>query len=260
MLHARNLAGWGSGRLRLSSTGKIEFVSNHRRERDLHRAVAARVAHDLATRTTAQAVLLAGSVARGDHLPTSDVDLLVVDSESGIPMRQTVDSVLVECISHSEADWITRFNRPKTSWLYAFLDAIVLFEEHRIGTRLKEEAERSRQTYTASDELRQQLATMLWHGQAKIARAADEDEATQGFWAAVCVDTVLDGLYTIHDVPLPAGSRRLAYLDTVPLLADEQRLLQQYLIGSTTERFSALLQLTRHLREGLGPADHEPGR
>ncbi|MGH3488001.1 MAG: hypothetical protein ACRDP8_08820 [Actinopolymorphaceae bacterium] len=36
-------------------------------------------------------------------------------------------------------------------------------------------------------------------------------------WSALCTETVLDGIYAIHDVPLPAGARRLAYLSHVPL-------------------------------------------
>jgi len=45
----------------------------------------------------------------------------------------------------------------------------VLFEEQVIGTQLTERAERSQRTCTASGELRQRLATMRWHGHAKLA-------------------------------------------------------------------------------------------
>lgn len=225
---------------------------------DRHHVVADRVARELTSRTTVQAVLLAGSLARNEHLITSDIDLLVVDSVTDEPLRRTmVDGVLVETITHTGSGWIARFQRPTSSWLYAFLDARVLYEVDRTGQWMKQEAEQSRRTYTAPAELRRQLATMLWHGQAKLARAAREDEQTQGFWAAICVDTVLDGLYTIHNVPVPAGSRRMAYLDSVPLLAEERQLLRQYLTGTTAERFRALTQLTAYLRKRLGPAEHE---
>lgn len=49
----------------------------------------------------------------------------------------------------------------------------------------------------------------------------------------------------------------MAYLDSVPLLAEERQLLRQYLTGTTAERFHALTQLTAYLRERLGPAEHE---
>lgn len=125
------------------------------------------------------------------------------------------------------------------------------------GARLQTLAAQTRARYVASRELKALLASTLWHGQAKLDRASTGDLMTQGFWAAICIETIIDGLYTIHDVPLPAGARRLAYLDTVPMTATERRLLDQLLTGSTSERFTATVQLSDHLRRHLGPADHQ---
>jgi hypothetical protein len=73
----------------------------------------------------------------------------------------------------------------------------------------------------------------------------------------VFVEQVLDGLYSVHDVPLPAGSRRLAYLHLVPLTAAESALLDVMLTGTTRGRFEATRDLVARLRRELGPPDHE---
>lgn len=223
---------------------------------DEHRRIGEAFAHELAQHPQVEAVLLGGSVARNEHLPSSDVDLLVISDEPVVPVRQIVGGLLIECISHSEAEWAARFDRPKTSWLYAFLEAECL-SDSGAAARLTERAAQVRRSYVASSELKSLLATRLWHGQAKLDRVGPDDLVAQGFWAAICVETIIDGLFTVHNVALPAGARRLAYLETLPLTSVESDLLDQYLTGSTGARFAATRELSRLLRDRLGPADHE---
>ncbi|MEV0186364.1 nucleotidyltransferase domain-containing protein [Streptomyces sp. NPDC050625] len=227
---------------------------------DLHRKIAERVATGLAGRDDVLAVLLSGSVCRGEHVATSDIDLLVVtteDSSLELAPRQLVDGLLVEWIARPEAQWLTRFDRPKTSWLYSFLEAEVLVDRGP-AVRLAEAARRLLATYRTSAELRELIATHLWHSQAKLDRAqASGDPRELGFWAALSVEWILYGLYAVHDVPLPAGSRLLAYLHLIPLSADEDTLAEAMLTGSSPERLQAARDLVARLRRELGPADHE---
>jgi len=71
------------------------------------------------------------------------------------------------------------------------------------------------------------------------------------------VETLIDAVYTVHDVPLPAGSRRLEHLADVPLTATEEIHLEQLLTGSAPVRIAAAVALAETLRAALGPADHE---
>jgi predicted nucleotidyltransferase len=135
---------------------------------DRHREIAERVGAALAERDDVLAVLIAGSVCRGEHVATSDVDLLVVtteDSSLEVAPRRLVDGLLVEWIARPEPDWLARFDRPKTSWLYSFLEAEVLMDSGPAG-RLVTAARDVLASYRTSAELRRLLATTLWHGQA----------------------------------------------------------------------------------------------
>ncbi len=76
---------------------------------DRHREIAERVGAALAERDDVLAVLIAGSVCRGEHVATSDVDLLVVtteDSSLEVAPRRLVDGLLVEWIARPEPDWL----------------------------------------------------------------------------------------------------------------------------------------------------------
>jgi len=223
-----------------------------------HRRIAEQMALELGCRGDVEAVLLAGSVARDQHRASSDVDLLVVGPDiSTLTVRVVVDGLLVERIAHSEAGWTQRLDRPRTSWAYAIREAVPLLDRGA-GQRLQVAAEDVLRTYRASDALRSLLATALWHSQAKLDRALSADDRAQGYWASVMVETLIDALYTVHDVPLPAGSRRLEHLAQVPLTAAEQIHLEQLLTGSPHVRIAAAAALAETLRADLGPADHEP--
>ncbi|GAA3446838.1 nucleotidyltransferase domain-containing protein [Planomonospora venezuelensis] len=227
---------------------------------DPHRELAAEVAGELGARDDVLAVLIGGSVARGEHLAASDVDLLVVTGEqTSLPVsRRTVrGGLLVEWIARTEDAWLARFDRPRTSWLFAFLEGEVMYDSGP-AERLAAQARVVLETYRTSAELRQNLASLLWHGQAKLDRAARLDDAReQGFWASVFTETVIDALFAIHDVPRAAGSRRMAYLHRVPLSASEKRLLDTLLTARASERFRALRRLVAHVRAELGEPDLE---
>jgi predicted nucleotidyltransferase len=228
--------------------------------RGLHEVVALRMAEEIGLRPDVLAVMVAGSVARGDHVSSSDVDLLIVSSTGAQidrSRRWLVDGLLVEWIARTEQDWLAKFDRPKTSWLYAFLDVRIVTDEGP-ARRLQTAAKTMLSAYRTSDAQRQVLATWLWHGQAKLDRArVAEHPAQRGFRASLFTEFVLYGLYAVHDVPLPYGARLLDYLHRVPLASRERTLLDSVLTGDTNDRFDATYELVEHLRERLGPPDHE---
>lgn len=218
------------------------------------------VASELAAREDVLAVLISGSVARGEHQPSSDVDLLAVCTD-GSPLptadRSVRGGLLVELIARTEAAWAERFDRPRTSWLYPFLEGVIVYDTGP-AARLAALASATLANYRTPAGVRGTLAAEFWHGQAKLDRAAGSaDPREQGFWASLLVEHVVDGLYAIHNVPRAAGSRRLAYLSWLDLTPRESHLLDTMLTGETLARFDATQQLVAHLRERLGPPDLE---
>lgn len=224
-----------------------------------HRKLAEAVAAELATAPHSLAVLITGSVGRGEHVPPSDVDLLVVAAK-GRRLRTTRGvrhGLLVEAIVKTEQEWLEHFDRRKASWLYAFLESDVVYDTGP-AARLIDAAEATIGRYKTSDELKNELAVAFWHGQAKLDRAsASGDEREYGFWASIVTPSLLDGLYAIHDVPLPAGSRRLSYLHLLDLDRDEQSWVTDLLSERPRRRLQAARSLAARLRSELGDPNLE---
>ncbi len=224
-----------------------------------HRELARVVAEELAERDDVLPVLLVGSTARGNEIATSDVDLLAVLSGAGgkRPKPRTLrDGYLVEIWAKTEAEWEERFHRARPMWVYSFLEAEVLYDTGP-SARLRSAAQSAYDDYETPEEVREELATLHWHGEPKLRRALRTGGEQAGYWAAVFLPGVLDGLYAVHDRPPPAGSRRLDLLRTLPPSVKERRRVTVSCTGSADERLSAIAALYEMLTQRLGPPDLE---
>ncbi len=224
-----------------------------------HREIARAVADELAERQDVRAVLLVGSAARGDAVDESDVDLLTVLSRNGDaqPMLRTRrDGVLVEVFGHSEAGWEERFRRPRPMWIYAFLEAEVLYDTGP-AARLRRCARSEYDAYETSDELRTELVALLEHGETRLRRARRDGGEHAGYCAALLLAGILDALYAAHDRPQPAASRRLELLHTLPLSTEQRHRVRVSCTGLPEERISAIASLHKTLTQQLAPADLE---
>lgn len=218
------------------------------------RQTAVTVAAEIWNRQDVIAVILTGSAARGDATPSSDLDLAVVTGEEpveGAMRREFRAGVLVECVSRSESAWLERLHRPVPRWLYAFIEGEALHDDGA-GARLIRAAHEVRSAYKTPKAVLHDMAVAFWHGQAKVDRAlVSVDPAEKGYQASVAVDWILDALYALHDVPLPAASRRLHYLKDVPLDSGMRRDWQSLLTGEVNERLNANARLQASIRERL---------
>lgn len=93
---------------------------------ELHYRTAERVAMLLMDDGSTTAVVLHGSVARGTHRSTSDIDLVVIGSTSTGLQRVDVDGLRVELITRTFEEWMTTFHRPIPAWTYAWSDGVIL--------------------------------------------------------------------------------------------------------------------------------------
>jgi predicted nucleotidyltransferase len=220
-----------------------------------HREIARVVAEELAQRDDILAVLLVGSAARRTEVATSDVDLLTVltgaDRKDTKP-RSLRDGYLVEIWAKTEAEWEERFRRAKAMWIYSFLEADVLHDTG-CAARLRSAAQFAYDAYETPEQLREELATTLRHGEPKLRRALQAGGEQAGYWALVFLPGILDALYAAHDRPPPPGSRRLDLLHTLPLSGEERRHVTVSCTGSADERLSAVADLNEMLTQRLGP-------
>ena len=213
------------------------------------------MAEELARQDDVLAVLLVGSAARGTEIATSDIDLLTVLSGEGSERtrpRTLRDGYLIEIWAKTEAEWEERFRRARPRWIYSFFEADVL---HDTGpaARLRSAAQAAYGDYETPEEVREELAMMLWHGEPKLRRALQAGGEQAGYWASVFLPGILDGLYAVHDRPPPPGSRRLDLLRTLPISAEERRHVTVSCTGSANERLRAIAVLLEMLTHRLGP-------
>lgn len=227
---------------------------------DHHRELARRVATELSDRDDVRSVLIAGSVGRGEHTANSDVDLLVVvtaDSVLTTSQRTVREGLLVEYIARTPDRFRERFDRPSTSWLYAFLEAEIVYD---LGpaAQLVANAYDVLATFQTSAEDRAMLAALLWYHQARLDRAAASgDPRQQAFCSSLLVELVIHALYAIHHVPRAPGTRQLAQLHRVALTPNEAHLLDRMLVADVPSRFKATCHLVAHVRAALGPPELE---
>ena len=205
------------------------------------------------------ALILVGSVARGEEQDASDVDLLAVsagDATDSLSSRLLRNGYLVEIWAKTEAAWAQRFESARPMWTYAFLEGDVVYDTGP-AARLRAAAQQAYAGYRTPAEVRQELATSLSHGRPKLQRALRADAEHAGYWASVFLPGILDGLYAAHDRPRPPGSRRLDYLHTLALSHEERHHVSVSCTGAPDQRLAAIAVLYETLSQRLGPPDLE---
>jgi hypothetical protein len=209
----------------------------------------------------ARGALLIGSTARRTATAASDCDILVVRSEDSARPdfeRSLHGDVLVEIVAKDEPGWCEHLRGLRPRWVYSFLDGgEVLFDDGSVA-RLLALSEEVFRTFVTPDEVRQELATLLWHGRAKVERAAlSSDPVQAAYWAALLLPTLIDALLGLANRPTVPGSRRLDVLDTISLSEGDRAALTMTMMGLPYERVRAARELAESLLLRLGDPDLE---
>jgi predicted nucleotidyltransferase len=205
--------------------------------------------------------LVIGSAARGTATESSDVDVLVVDSQgSGRERfeRTLYGDVLVEVVARDEPGWRQHLRSVRPRWVYAFLDrGDVLFDDGSVARLCALSAEVYR-TFVTPDEVKRELATLLWHGRAKVERAALSNDPMQAaYWAALFLPTLIDALLALGNRPTVPGSRRLEVLESISLCERDRSRLASAMLGAPHDRVRAARELADSLLSRLGDPDLE---
>lgn len=206
-----------------------------------------------------RAAVLIGSVGRGTATEHSDVDVLVVacDGSPRPPFERTMYGTrLVEIVAMTYEAWLAHLDSARPRWMYAFLDAgAIMFDDGSFAS-LRARSEDVLTSYETPVEIRAELATMLWHSQAKLERAElSKEPRCAAYWAAVVLPGLLDALVAVHNRPTVPGSHRLAVVSSLDLDPSDERLLEVAFTADPDKRLAATRSLTSSLLERLGPAD-----
>ena len=191
-------------------------------------------------------VLLAGSLARGDALPGSDVDLVVLVAD-GVPTEfraERRDGTLIERSYQNEA--VAREQlAAQPMRVYTCLDGRILRDDTGGLLRLTAQARGQLATYRTSPKEREDLAYWLRSAQDKIhAALAAGDVLRAAYWTSTTSWKLLEGLWAAHDRPMPPGGSVWAHLDDLRSLTPELvRHLHVLFLGEAAARSAAMVTL-----------------
>lgn len=192
------------------------------------------------------AALLTGSLARGDALPGTDVDLRYVladglERESSSVVR---DGVLVER-GYADLASARATLEANPMHVYAYLDGRILYDPHGALAELAELARRTYETYRTPAEDSDRIAFLLRCAWDKISVAwKGGDQLKAAFVTSTSSWQIIEGLWAANHRPLPPNSSvrpHLADLETGP--PDVEERYRQLFLGSTGERVQAALEL-----------------
>ena len=203
-------------------------------------------------------VLLTGSRARGDALPGSDLDLLVLVETSAEPSfcSEIVEGTLVERHVRDVAGAKARLLENPME-LYGYLDGRAVYDPDGLLAELKEFAGNRFEDYRTP--ARKKSAIFYWLKSASLklnAAMAAGDLQQLGYYSSLNSWKVLEGFWALNNKPMPPAGAVWAHLpDLQAVPTDLEASLRALFDGGTLKRAQVMLELTEWL---LGHEKREP--
>ncbi|GAB3405056.1 nucleotidyltransferase domain-containing protein [Flindersiella endophytica] len=191
-------------------------------------------------------VLLTGSVARGDALPGTDIDLryVVADGVERDAASVVWRGVLVER-SFADAAAARAALEANPMHVYAYLDGRVLYDPRGVLDELRGLAGQRFRTYRTPPEEKARIAFLLGCSLDKIDVAQKGgDRLKAAFVAGTSSWGIIEGLWAANDRPLPPNSSVRPHLDD--LRAGPAEVAEKYerlFLGDTDERIDTAREL-----------------
>ena len=198
-------------------------------------------------------LLLTGSVARGDALPGTDIDVRYVrDAEAPASFERGFrEALLVERTFTDERSALTQLN-DNPMHVYAYLDGRILYDRDGVLTRLRAEADRVFRAYRAPQQLKVDLAASLAHPEDKVRVGFESGDLLR---AAFCLGTsswgLMEGLWAANDLPLPPNSSVRPHLRDLRGPENIEKLFERLFLGDARERVETGLFLFGWIRGRL---------
>ena len=199
-------------------------------------------------------ILLTGSRARGDSLPGSDIDLLVLVNAKPEQTfgAETLGGVLVERhVRAVEGARASLSERPME--LYSYLDGHTLYDPDVRLAELIEAARNRFEHYCTPPKEKQAVFYWLQSAHLKLRAAwAADDFVKLGYYSSVNSWEVLEGLWALNDKPVPPAGAVWAHLPDLTIRPEGlEASLKQMFAGTAEERAGTMLELIGWLLEHL---------
>jgi predicted nucleotidyltransferase len=198
-------------------------------------------------------LLLTGSIARGDALPGTDIDvryLRDLDQPTAFE-RGFQDSLLVERTFTDEKSALAQLNE-NPMHVYAYLDGRILYDRDGGLARLQAEADRVFRAYRAPEQLKVDLAAALGHPEDKVRVGFESGDLLR---AVFCLGTsswaLMEGLWAANDLPLPPNSSVRPHLRDLRGPENIEQLFERLFLGDPRERVQTGLFLLGWVRRRL---------
>jgi predicted nucleotidyltransferase len=184
-------------------------------------------------------LLLAGSFAREDALPGSDVDLYFLLRDGCIQSFNSKlhDGILIES-QYDDAARVKAKLASNPMTIYTYLDGRVLYDLENRFPELIRLAQETRDSFSVKEEDRADIAHWLLSASLKVkASRAAGDQVKTAFIVSSSTYQVFVGLWAINQKPMPASGSVLAHLADLSVRPDHiPGWLEQFLTGSLEER------------------------
>jgi nucleotidyltransferase-like protein len=199
-------------------------------------------------------ILLTGSMARGDALPGTDIDLrfILLDGASRPFDSGMRDGILVER-GFADLEMAQAELRSNSMNIYAYLDGRVLHDPCGVLDSLKEQARCRFDEFEVSAEERASSAFLLGCARDKIRVALDGGDLLRAaFVAGTTSWGIMEGLWAANNRPLPPNSSIRPHLRDLSGPVDVQAKYERLFLADTPERVRVALELLDWIIARLG--------
>lgn len=213
---------------------------------DPHNQLLHRLLAQLKLEPSVIGVMLQGSVARGDHYPGSDLDLLVLVEEGhtrGLESEQ-IDSILVERHNQDRTSLQAKLEKRPTL-AYGVVNGQILHDRQRELATIVEYAKNLLANYTTPPQEMQDITYWLYTIRIKLkaARAAG-DELKTAYLATTNAWKILEGIWAINNLPMPTSSSVLTNVAELPEQPDDlTSQINDLFLGTARQRVTSSLSL-----------------
>lgn len=208
-------------------------------------------------------ILLIGSLGRGNAVPGSDIDLLLLrldgHGKERLLRNHIRRDVLIEFHHRDVASARAQMDE-EPMWLYAYLDSRILDDRTGELAVLVAHAGERYAAFRATEAMKRRAAFIVDRTREKLQSAVDADDALRaGGVASTYAQAIINGLWTAFDKP-PLGVTemwiRLPDLAGLPI--GTEALLQAFFLGAAMERARAGIALGEMIVAQLGGPVIEP--